>query len=113
MKNVIISSDDDLLVYAVPDRVADNLNEYCLEYCAEWLWKSPDAEGMRHIGRDIAGNEFTYVQYTSRDFIDYLNRFVFPDEPSYFINNLGRFNSEEEERSGIPEQYKSCPRFNF
>ena len=31
MKNVIISADGDRMVYSVPNIVADNLTEYCIE----------------------------------------------------------------------------------
>ncbi len=44
-----------------PDAVTENLDEYCLELCSDWLRNSPDAERYR-IG---AG-----VSYTEADFID-------------------------------------------
>ena len=44
MKNIILSADGDCVVYSVPDVVADNLREYCIEFCDEWLWKSPNAK---------------------------------------------------------------------
>ena len=49
MKNVILSSEGDSIVYSVPDTVADNLRKYCIEFCDKWLWKSPNAEKYRHI----------------------------------------------------------------
>lgn len=61
MKEVILSADGDRIVYLVPDAVAENLDEYCLEFCSDWLRKSPDAERYR-VG---AG-----VSYTEADFID-------------------------------------------
>jgi hypothetical protein len=47
MKNIIISADGDRMVYAVPSAVADNLEKYCLEFCRNWLWKSPHAQKFR------------------------------------------------------------------
>lgn len=44
MKEVILSADGDSIVYLVPDAVADNLVDYCLEFCSNWLRNSPDAE---------------------------------------------------------------------
>ena len=44
MKEVILSADGDSIVYLVPDAVADNLEDYCLEFCSNWLRNSPDAE---------------------------------------------------------------------
>ena len=32
MKEVILSADGDSIVYLVPDKVADNLIEYCMEF---------------------------------------------------------------------------------
>lgn len=61
MKEEILSADGDRVVYLVPDAVAENLDEYCLEFCSDWLRNSPDAEGYR-VG---AG-----VSYTEADFID-------------------------------------------
>lgn len=33
MKNVLLSADSEISVFAVPDEVADNLEKYCLEFC--------------------------------------------------------------------------------
>ena len=46
MKNVIISADGDRMVYSVPDIVADNLTEYCIEFCDKWLRTSPYAKKL-------------------------------------------------------------------
>ena len=43
MKNVILSADGDRMVWSVPDVVAANLEEYCMEFCCRWLRESPDA----------------------------------------------------------------------
>ena len=66
MKNVIISADGDRMVYPVPDIVADNLDEYCIEFCDKWLRTSPHAKKYRVNG---------VLCYNERDFIEYLNRF--------------------------------------
>lgn len=101
MKNVILSADGDRLIYSVPDAVADNLEEYCLEFCGKWLHTSPDAERYR-----ISDN---IVCYTEADFIDYLNRYIFPAEKSVLVKNLGPIDPEDE----LPEEYKYYPYFNF
>ena len=67
MKNVVISADGDRKVYSVPDVVADNLREYCIEFCDKWLQSSPQAkkyrkgaltksfyESMERLGRESA-----------------------------------------------------------
>ena len=101
MKNVIISADGDRMVYSVPDIVADNLTEYCIEFCDKWLRTSPYAKKYRINGG---------LCYNERDFIEYLNRFIFPKEQSVFIENLGPMGIDE---LLIPERYKDCPMFNF
>lgn len=100
MKDVVLSADGDRIVYSVPDIVAENLEAYCMEFCSDWIWNSPDAEKYR----TNAG-----VCYTEADFIAYLNRFVFPHEESKMLRNLGWIESEED----YPEEYRDTPRFNF
>lgn len=99
MKEVILSADGPLMVYSVPDKVAENLGKYCCAFCDEWLQTSPHAQKYRSKNG---------VCYNEGDFIDYLNTWVFPNEPSTLIENLG-FLWEE----NIPRKYQNCPRFNF
>lgn len=101
MKHVILSADGDSIIYSVPDVVADQLEEYCSEFCCEWLWNSPDAAKYRTGG---------VVCYTERDFIDYLNTYKFPEQKSALVLNLGWTGSEGKD---IPEEYRSLPYFNF
>ena len=100
MKEIILSADGDSVVYLVPDVVADNLSEYCIEFCDTWLWKSPDAKQFRR-GPGVCYNE--------ADFIDYLNKYLFPDQKSELIKNLGWTGLGEK----LPPEYKSHPYFNF
>ena len=100
MKKVILSADGDSIVYLVPDDVADNLEEYCLEFCSNWLRYSPDAEKYRKDG---------ILCYTERDFIDYLNAYVFPECESKIVEKLCWTNLGD----NLPERYKNYPYFNF
>ena len=100
MKKVILSADGDSIVYLVPDDVADNLEEYCLKFCSNWLRYSADAEKYRKDG---------VLCYTERDFIDYLNAYVFPDCESMMVENLGWTNLGD----NLPKRYKDYPYFNF
>ena len=100
MKQVILSADGDSVVYSVPDAVAENLAKYCIEFCDKWLRTSPHAKQYRVRGG---------LCYNEADFIDYLNRWVFPEEPSVFLKNLGWTDLG---RSLSPE-YRSLPYFNF
>ena len=100
MKNVILSADGDSVVYSVPDDVADNLADYCLRFCSEWLPNSPDAAQFRVKGT---------LCYDESDFIDYLNLYLFPTQKSEFVTNLGWIGSG----SNYPNEYKDCSKFNF
>jgi hypothetical protein len=101
MKNVIVSADGDRMVYSVPSAVADNLEKYCLEFIGNWIWTGPLAQKYRK------GNG---VCYNEKDFIEYLNSWLFPNEQSALIENLGPTGIDA---PPIPERYSSCPRYNF
>lgn len=99
MKNIVISADGDRMVYSVPDIVADNLEKYCWEFYT-WLETSPHAKKYRVQG---------VLYYNEADFIEYLNKWVFPEEISFFVENIGGLGSDD----FLPEQYRDCPEFNF
>ena len=80
MKHVVISADGDRKVYSVPDVVAENLRAYCMEFCTKWLRTSPHAGKYRRSG---------VFCYNEDDFIEYLNTWVFPDQKSTLVANLG------------------------
>ena len=100
MKNIVLSADGDSIIYSVPDIVADNLIEYCMEFANNWLWNSPDAEKYR-TGEVVCYNE--------SDFINYLNEYIFPNEKSVFVKNLGWTDLGKK----LPEEYQALPHFNF
>lgn len=100
VKNVILSADGDRMVYSVPDEVADNLEVYCLEFCDNWLRTSPHAKKYRIKG---------CICYNESDFIDYLNKWIFPNEHSELVENLGWIYCDDL----LPKKYKDCPQFNF
>ena len=70
MKLILLSAGDDLSVYSVPNDVADNLAEYCVQF-GRWVAHSPEAERFR-----IKRGDFVDLDYTEQDFIDYLNDHV-------------------------------------
>ena len=43
------------------------------------------------------------------DFIEYLNKWLFPNQISKFVENIGWISKN----SQIPQKYKDCPMFNF
>ena len=100
MKEIILSADGDSIVYLVPDDVANNLSEYCIEFCDKWLWTSPKAKCYR-TQQGVCFNE--------SDFIDYLNKYIFPTQKSIFVKNLGWTDLGEK----LPLEYQGHPYFNF
>ena len=102
MKYVLLSADNYPSVYLVPDVVAENLREYCLEFYNNWLQKSPYAKKYHRNGM---------IHYDETAFIEYLNEWVFPKNPSTFVVKLDWMNSFRSE--DIPEPYTDCEWFNF
>jgi len=100
LKLVLLSADNAPSVYSVPDRVAENLREYCVEFCDKWLHTSEHAQMYRMLEG---------VCYDEKDFIAYLNKWIFPNEPTTLIETLDKVNLE----SGIPEKYRDLEWFNF
>lgn len=100
MKEIVLSADGDSAVYSVPDVVADNLREYCIEFCDNWLWNCPDAKCFRN-GPGVC--------YTEADFIGYLNKYLFPEQKSVLVKRLGWTNLGK----NLPPEYRGLPCFNF
>lgn len=103
MKNVLLSADNEIKLFSVPDEIADNLEQYCLEFCCNWLHKSPKAAKYRVKMGDMTG-----VCYSEKDFIDYLNQYVC-EEQSKQIKTLVDVYDE----NALPEEYAGLPYFNF
>ena len=100
MKEVILSADGDSVVYLVPDAVAKDLRKYCITFCDKWMKTSPHGKKFK-IGGGYCYNE--------ADFIAYLNEFVFPEEPSVLVKNLGWTDLGR----NLPPEYQNHLYFNF
>jgi len=98
---VLLSADGPLSVYAVPDIVAENLHEYCLEFCNEWIHTSEHAQKLLHPSGCVC--------YDEKDFVDYLNAWIFPDDPSVLIETL----PADDTQPDVPEKYSDLEWFNF
>lgn len=102
MKNVILSHDDEAVIYSVPDEVADNLIDVCQDFAINWVWHSEEKERYLHLIR----GQYVAI-FNAEDFIDYLNNHLYPEHKSVEVKRLGCYDYE------IPEEYKHLPRFNF
>ena len=100
MKEIIISADGDSVVYLVPDAVANDLRKYCIHFCGQWMETSPHAEKDKINGVHC---------FNEADFIDYLNEFVFPEQKSVFVKNLGWTDLGK----NLPAEYSDHPYYNF
>ncbi|MDO5141528.1 MAG: hypothetical protein Q4D31_00740 [Eubacteriales bacterium] len=103
MKKVLLSHDYEMIMYLVPDDVADNLEKYCMYFCGEWIWNNPNGEKLLVTMED--GEKC--AMYGAQDFIDYLNDYVFPEQKSMPVAEMD-FCSYE-----IPKEHKDIPWFNF
>ncbi len=99
LKKVILSADSNRYLYSVPDKVADNLENYCQYFANEWMINSLD--------RKMIVKKRNHFDQTH--FILYLNRFLFPNEQAYLIKDLGWIDYE----TPMPKEYAGIPFFNF
>lgn len=102
MRQVLLSHDGPVQVYLVPDEVAENLEQYCWEFSGNWIWHNPNGAKLL---KEVNGMQVAF--YGAPDFIDYLNEWVFPQQPSKLVAQLDCYDDE------IPEEYKDCPQYNF
>ena len=103
MAEVVLSHDSGAMVCLVPAGVAGNLEEYCLDFAANWVWHGPEnGKYLRPFGENQIGAVFG-----APDFIEYLNKWCFPDQPSRILIDLNCG------VDGIPAEYRTLPRFNF
>lgn len=101
MKKVILSHDSELEIYMVPDEVADDLDKYCWDFAANWIWHGPESNKfLKDFGEGLRGAIFG-----APDFIDYLNNWAFPSQQSKLIKKLGCYE--------VPEEYRDYPHYNF
>jgi len=103
MAEVILSHDSEAVLYSVPAEVAGDLERYCLEFAGSWVWNGP--ENYKFLKPTRSGQ--LGARFGAEDFIDYLNRWEFPDRPSGKVRGLGCWDYE------IPEEYKDYPKYNF
>ncbi len=101
MKEIILSADSPCVIYSVPDQVADDLDRYCFEF-TKWIRNDPNGAKLLHVfnGMEVA-------VYDETDFIEYLNRWLFPDQPSVQIMKTEFYPDE------LPEGYKDYPQYHF
>lgn len=102
MKNILLSADSEISVFAVPDKVADNLEQYCLEFC-DWLLKSPDAARYRTRTAGMVS-----LRYNEKDFIAYLNQYICTEQAVLMTTLAGVYVGDE-----LPDKYAGLPYFNF
>lgn len=102
MKTVLLNADGDVSAYEVPNIVANNLMKYCSEF-NKWLWNSVQAKRF-HTKHGVCYNE--------KDFIEYLNVWIFPEEQSRVIETVGTFEFIASKQP-LPDKYRDCEWFNF
>ena len=93
MKNVILSADNELKVYLVPDFVEESFNKLCMDFSMNWK------------DRLIHPKDW----FDEKDFVEYLNEKVCKEEKCVFVEKLGW----DYKPKKWPEKYRKCPHFNF
>ena len=75
MAEVILTYDSEAMLYSVPAEVAANLDQYCWDFTANWVWHGlKNGKFLRSFGDGQLG-----AASGAPDFIDYLNRWAFPE----------------------------------
>ena len=103
MAEVILSHDSKAVLYRVPAEVAANLDAYCWDFAANWVWHGP--ENGRFL-RSFGSGQLVAV-FGAPDFIDYLNRWAFPECESGIVKKLGCYGY------ALPAEYRKYPNYNF
>ncbi len=109
MKHILVSADSKPSVYLVPDIVADNLRDFCLDFLSD-LYNMENDRDLEIIDNEhVTSDDESTLCFDETGFIYWLNQYKFPDEPSMFVETL----DWEAFEGVLPENYKSCPWFNF
>ena len=103
MAEVILSADDEAKLCLVPAEVAADLDRYCWDFAASWVWHGPDNGRFLH---KLPGGQYGAI-FGVIEFIDYLNKWAFPNLKSRVVRGLGCYGYE------LPEEYSDHPRYNF
>ncbi len=102
MKYILLSTDGPISLYEVPDKIAKNLCEYCIEFL-KWKERAPEA------------NRLKKGYFPEEEFIKYLNEVINPNYiyKSKFIKTIANTDEEKIEVLEVVEPYKDYPYFNF
>lgn len=93
MKEVLLSQKGPVGVYLVPDEVANNLKQYCINFVRNYLGMTSYQENQR---------------FNVTDFIRYLN-IMFPNEKTEFVKDLGHIWIKPE----LPVEYQKYEWYDF
>ena len=96
MKYVVLSADNELKVYLVPDFIAESRKSFeklCTEFSMNWK------------DRLIHPKDW----YDEKDFVEYLNEKVCKEEKCAYVESIGW----DDKRKKWPEKYRKCYWVNF
>ncbi len=95
---MILSADNELKVYLVPDFVEESFDRLCTAF-----HRNPP----KKLLKEIRGT--TVYCFDETDFIRYLNESVCGDEKCVYVETLGW----DYDRKKWPEKYRKCRHYNF
>lgn len=88
MKEIMISADSPISIYLVPDEVAENLREYCMEFLDELYTFSNNRELEIIDNEHQPSDQEEAVQYDETGFIYWLNEKKFPNQKSSLVRTM-------------------------
>jgi len=107
MAEVILSHDSTPVLVRVPAEVAADLEHLCWDFAAQWVWHGPENYKFLHP----APSGQLVAIFDAGDFIDYLNRWLYPDVRSEVIREVP--DADMDVHPAFDEKYPWVPRFNF
>ena len=110
MKHIFLSADSPASLYLVPDQVADQLYEYCMEFLGDLYEYTNDRELEIIDDINTPSDQEGSVSYDETAFIYWLNHKKFPHEQSRLIRTMTWDEFENALKTKEIDQY---PWFNF
>ena len=116
MRYMLLSAGGLPTLYEAPDRVAENLADFCFRFLDEI--NGPDSAFLQKM-KDASGQEYTVLAYTELDFVNWLNRQIeTADQPVMEAELISKEQRETVMETARRERYlpyerQQYPWFNF
>ncbi len=116
MRYIVLSADGLPTLYEAPDKVAENLADYCFEFLDEI---NGSYSPFVRVIKDASGPEYDLLSYSEQDFLNWLNSQ--PETAGQPVQEAALISKEERElimetarrERDLPYELQQYPWFNF